>query len=110
MVLDQRGFLIGLVIFPGRPGQFFASDHHSYRDLPVRLAEFGTVYRWEQSGELEKMLGKIADTYERDVESNIMAMTSMLEPVMILVMGVIVLGIVLAILMPIFELNDLVKL
>ena len=30
----------------------FASDHHSYRDLPVRLAEFGTVYRWEQSGEL----------------------------------------------------------
>jgi threonyl-tRNA synthetase len=32
--------------------RIFASDHHSYRDLPVRLAEFGTVYRWEQSGEL----------------------------------------------------------
>ena len=32
--------------------KIFASDHHSYRDLPVRLAEFGTVYRWEQSGEL----------------------------------------------------------
>ncbi|MEM9080514.1 MAG: threonine--tRNA ligase [Verrucomicrobiota bacterium] len=32
--------------------QIFASDHRSYRDLPVRLAEFGTVYRWEQSGEL----------------------------------------------------------
>jgi len=30
----------------------FASQPHSYRDLPVRLAEFGTVYRWEQSGEL----------------------------------------------------------
>ena len=29
--------------------KIFASDHHSYRDLPVRLAEFGTVYRWEQS-------------------------------------------------------------
>jgi threonyl-tRNA synthetase len=33
----------------------FASDPHSYRDLPVRLAEFGTVYRWEQSGELGGM-------------------------------------------------------
>jgi len=32
--------------------QIYASKQHSYRDLPVRLAEFGTVYRWEQSGEL----------------------------------------------------------
>jgi threonyl-tRNA synthetase len=32
--------------------KIFASEPHSYRDLPVRLAEFGTVYRWEQSGEL----------------------------------------------------------
>lgn len=33
----------------------FASDPHSYRDLPVRLAEFGTVYRYEQSGEIGGM-------------------------------------------------------
>ncbi len=32
--------------------KIFASQPHSYRDLPIRLAEFGTVYRWEQSGEL----------------------------------------------------------
>jgi threonyl-tRNA synthetase len=35
--------------------KIFQSNHHSYRDLPVRLAEFGTVYRWEQSGELGGM-------------------------------------------------------
>ncbi|HEX5789852.1 MAG TPA: threonine--tRNA ligase [Luteolibacter sp.] len=35
--------------------KIFASEHHSYRDLPIRLAEFGTVYRWEQSGELGGM-------------------------------------------------------
>lgn len=35
--------------------KIFDSDPHSYRDLPVRLAEFGTVYRWEQSGELGGM-------------------------------------------------------
>jgi len=32
--------------------RIYASDKHSYRDLPIRLAEFGTVYRWEQSGEI----------------------------------------------------------
>jgi threonyl-tRNA synthetase len=35
--------------------KIFASSPHSYRDLPIRLAEFGTVYRWEQSGELGGM-------------------------------------------------------
>ena len=35
--------------------QIYKSDPHSYRDLPVRLAEFGNVYRWEQSGELNGM-------------------------------------------------------
>jgi threonyl-tRNA synthetase len=35
--------------------KIYASQPHSYRDLPVRLAEFGTVYRWEQSGELNGM-------------------------------------------------------
>jgi threonyl-tRNA synthetase len=32
--------------------KIYASQQHSYRDLPIRLAEFGTVYRWEQSGEI----------------------------------------------------------
>lgn len=35
--------------------KIYASEHRSYRDLPVRLAEFGTVYRWEKSGELGGM-------------------------------------------------------
>ncbi len=35
--------------------RIYANDAHSYRNLPVRLAEFGTVYRWEQSGELGGM-------------------------------------------------------
>ena len=35
--------------------KIFSSEKRSYRDLPIRLAEFGTVYRWEQSGELNGM-------------------------------------------------------
>ncbi len=63
----------------------------------------------EQSGELEKMLNKIADIYEREAESHIMAMTSMLEPVMILGMALIVLFIALSILLPIFEMNQMIR-
>jgi general secretion pathway protein F len=62
----------------------------------------------EQSGQLESMLNKIADTHEREVESRIMALTSMLEPVMILIMGLIVGFIVISILLPIFEMNQMI--
>jgi general secretion pathway protein F len=63
----------------------------------------------EQSGELESMLDKIADVYEREAENRLMAMTSMLEPLMILVMGVVVGFIVISILLPIFEMNQMIR-
>jgi len=63
----------------------------------------------EQSGTLEKMLCKIADSLENEVESNITMITSMLEPVMILVMGLLVGFIVISILLPIFEMNQLIR-
>ncbi|MBI4516050.1 MAG: type II secretion system inner membrane protein GspF [Deltaproteobacteria bacterium] len=63
----------------------------------------------ERSGELEEMLSRAADAYDNDVEASVSALTSILEPMMIIVMGGVVLFIVLAILVPIFELNQLVR-
>jgi len=48
---EIEGFLLKPMNCPHHI-KIFDSEHRSYRDLPVRLAEFGTVYRWEQSGEL----------------------------------------------------------
>jgi len=48
---DLDGYLLKPMNCPHHI-KIYASQPHSYRDLPVRLAEFGTVYRWEQSGEL----------------------------------------------------------
>jgi general secretion pathway protein F len=62
----------------------------------------------EASGELENMLERAADNQEREVDGLVGAMLSILEPALILFMGVIVLAIVLAILLPIFQLNQLV--
>jgi threonyl-tRNA synthetase len=46
-----QGFMLKPMNCPHH-AKIFGSSPHSYRDMPVRLAEFGTVYRWEQSGEL----------------------------------------------------------
>ena len=62
----------------------------------------------EASGDLEGMLEHSADIQEREIESIIATVLGMFEPLLILVMGGIVLLIVLAILLPIFELNQLV--
>ncbi len=64
----------------------------------------------EESGELEKMLDKAASHHEREMNTMIIAATSLLEPALIIIMGGVVLLIVLAILLPIFEMNQLVGL
>ncbi|PIE59322.1 MAG: type II secretion system protein GspF [Desulfobulbus propionicus] len=62
----------------------------------------------EQSGAMEKMLEKAADSYEKEVESRILGLTSLIEPVMILAMGLVVSFIVISILLPIFAMNQLI--
>lgn len=88
-------------------GRSLASTLDQSRWFPPIAVQMMSV--GEQSGELEGMLNKIADTYEGEVESHIMALTSMLEPVMILVMGLIVGFVVISILLPIFEMNQMIR-
>jgi general secretion pathway protein F len=63
----------------------------------------------EKSGELEKMLLKISDSFDRTVETRITALMSLLEPVIILVMGLIIGFIVVAILLPILQMSTGVR-
>jgi general secretion pathway protein F len=79
------------------------SNHDVFPHLPVQMIQVG-----EQSGELETMLNKMAGIYETESESTILGMTALLEPAMILAMGVVVGMIVLSILLPIIEMNQLV--
>lgn len=71
--------------------------------LAIQMIQVG-----EQSGELEEMLDKMSVVYENEAETSILSMTSLLEPLMILVMGLIMGFIVLSICLPIFEMNRLV--
>jgi general secretion pathway protein F len=72
--------------------------------LSVQMIQVG-----EQSGELETMLSKIADVFENEVESTMVSLTSLLEPLIILIMGIVVGFVVLSIVQPIMEMNQLVR-
>jgi general secretion pathway protein F len=62
----------------------------------------------EASGQLENMLNKAASQQEREMDGLISALLNILEPAMIILMGIMVLGMVVALLLPIFEMNKLV--
>jgi type IV pilus assembly protein PilC len=63
----------------------------------------------EESGQLEQMLEKIADFYDAEVDAKVKALTSMIEPIMIVAVGVIVGFIVISMYLPIFSLYDKIR-
>ncbi len=84
------------------------------RDLTVPLRETGVfppmlihmVELGQRSGELENMLIRVADTYDEDIEMTVNGIVSLLEPLMIVVMGVVVGFLVFSILLPIFDMSS----
>jgi len=92
------------LIREGAPiGKSLAESGH-FPPICIHLISSG-----EASGQLDTMLDRAAQNQERDVDGLIAALLGILEPALIVSMGVVVLVIVLAILLPIFELNQLVK-
>lgn len=77
------------------------------RMFPAFVTNIITV--GEESGTLERSLLRIADDYEKEVDRSLKVLTRMLEPVIILVMGLIVGFIVLSMLLPIFQINIIAR-
>jgi len=75
--------------------------------FPPLLVEMVKV--GERSGELEQMLERVADAYEHEVSHSLSQMTTILEPVMTLTMAGMILFMMMAVLMPIFQLNQLMQ-
>ncbi|MED5561916.1 MAG: type II secretion system F family protein, partial [Cyanobacteriota bacterium] len=73
-------------------------------DMALNMLAIG-----EEAGEMDQMLSKVADFYEDEVSSSVKALTSMLEPAMIVVVGVIVGSILLAMYLPMFTVFDQIQ-
>ena len=87
-----------------REGESFATPLRQTKvvdPMVVNMIDVG-----EETGELDKMLTKIADTYDSEVESLVAALTSLMEPVMVIVLGCIVGFIVVALFMPMIGMLD----
>lgn len=72
--------------------------------MVVRMISVG-----EQTGQLEKMLNKISDFYDEQVDAAVSGLTSMIEPLVIGLLGIIIGGIVVALFMPIFKITELIR-
>jgi general secretion pathway protein F len=73
-----------------------------FPSLAVHLVEVG-----EETGRLDTMLLQVADVYEKDVRNSVKALTSVFEPAIILIMGVLIGAVVLSILSAIFSINEI---
>ncbi|HFH3506740.1 TPA: type II secretion system F family protein, partial [Pseudomonas aeruginosa] len=90
-----------------REGVSLASALRTRQVFPPILTHL--IASGEKTGALPPMLDRAAQTLSRDIERRAMGMTALLEPLMIVVMGGVVLTIVMAVLMPIIEMNQLVQ-
>ena len=74
-----------------------------FPNMAIQMTSIG-----EESGSLDSMLSKVADYYEREVDETVDALASLLEPMIMVILGVVVGGIVIAIYLPIFKLGQVV--
>ena len=79
-------------------------EHPVFPPMVGQMVKIG-----EETGELDAMLGKIADFYEEEVDASIQALTSIIEPIMIILVGAMVGTIILSMYLPMFKLVTLVK-
>ncbi|CAD7771499.1 MAG: Type II secretion system protein F [Candidatus Methanoperedenaceae archaeon GB50] len=87
-------------------GQSLAAPMAQAKIFPPLVVQMTAV--GEETGELENMLSKIADFYEAEVDAAVEALTSMLEPMMIVFLGGLIGGLVVALYLPIFKLGAVV--
>ena len=89
-----------------RSGQSLAAPLHEHPVFPPMVVQMITV--GEDTGALDEMLAKIAEFYDQEVEATTEQLTSLIEPLMIAVLGTLVGGMIIALYMPIFKIFDLI--
>jgi type IV pilus assembly protein PilC len=90
-----------------REGESLATPLAKHATFPAMVVQMMAV--GEETGALDTMLSKVADFYDQEVEAAVASLTSMIEPILIAVMGAAVGGMVIALYMPLFNIINLVQ-
>lgn len=113
--LDSVGGAAGNIVFADATkriqqdvsqGSSLSSAMTTQRIFPVMVLQMATI--GEESGSLDHMLGKAADFYEAEVDDMVAGISSLMEPIIIVVLGTIIGGIVVSMYLPIFKLGQVV--
>ena len=90
-----------------REGSSFAGAleaRHVFPDVAVKMAEVG-----ESTGALQDMLNTVADFYDEEISTNMERFVTLIEPVLLVVMGIVIAGLLLALYMPLFQLGSVLS-
>jgi type IV pilus assembly protein PilC len=98
---------IGDVQSSVKKGESLAEPLHRHEIFPPMVTQMMAV--GEETGALDTMLGKVADFYDREVDDTVSALTSLIEPILIIVMGVVVGGILICLYLPMFNIANLIQ-
>jgi type IV pilus assembly protein PilC len=90
-----------------REGESIARPLEKSKIFPPMVVKMISV--GEQTGQLEKMLSKVADFYDEQVDTAVGSLTSMLEPLIIAFLGIVIGTIVICMFMPIFKISSIVN-
>ncbi len=90
-------------IATGTQLQISMRDSQLFPNMVVQMVAIG-----EESGSIDHMLGKVADFYEEEVDNAVDAMSSLMEPMIMAVLGVLIGGLVIAMYLPIFKMGQVV--
>jgi type IV pilus assembly protein PilC len=90
-----------------REGESFAaalSARHVFPDVAVKMAEVG-----ESTGALQEMLNTVADFFDEEISTNMERFVTLVEPALLVIMGIVIAGLILALYMPLFQLSSVLS-
>ena len=79
-------------------------DSGEFPDVALKMVEVG-----EQTGALQEMLNSLADFYDEEIETNLDRFVTLVEPILLIIMGIIIAGLLLALYMPLFNLSNALR-
>ena len=91
----------GQQVREGRGLSAAMSDSGAFPDVSIKMVEVG-----EQTGALQEMLNSLADFYDEEIETNLGRFITVIEPVLLVIMGIVIAGLLLSLYMPLFQLSN----
>jgi type IV pilus assembly protein PilC len=88
----------------GRALALAMQDSGAFPDVSIKMVEVG-----ESTGALQEMLNSLADFYDEEIETNLGRFVTLVEPILLVIMGLIIAGLLLALYLPLFNLSSALR-